>query len=336
MAGNNVRTCVEDRYEHLMDVGVGVYGSVYKALDKKTNTVVAVKKLKVDQDQDPGQGIPVHVIREVSVLRDFVHPNVVQFLDIHISSIHDYSLIFEYMDRDLHSLLKQYRRAETLMPMDLIKKYARDLFNGLHACHLRLILHRDLKPQNILIGKDSLKIGDFGLARLFSLPTRVYTHDVVTLWYRAPEILLGAQKYGPEVDIWSAGCVLDEMLCGRPTFPGDSEIGTIFKIFQILGTPTEAVWPGHQNLDHWKDSFPRWPSMALERLQGSRPDLSEAGSQLVTSCLEFNPQARIIARRAKGHAFFKQEADLTVDETSTEPKPDSPCYSFRPPNRAES
>jgi len=293
---------LEEIYEHLQDVGVGVYGTVYKARDRRTDRTVAVKKLKFGNDF--GEGVPAYVIREVSLLRDFEHPNIVQLLDIHISGLQDYSLIFEYMDRDLHSLNKQYRKSMQQMPISLVKRYSQDLLNGLHACHLRLIMHRDLKPQNILVGPKGLKIGDFGLARLFSLPIRPYTHDVVTLWYRAPEILLGAQKYGQEVDIWSVGCIIAETACGPPLFQGDSEIGTIFKIFKVLGTPTEESWPGHQRLEHWTEKFPQWPVTGLRELLDLRPELGEDGLQLLVSLLELNPQARLTARRAKNHSFF--------------------------------
>merc|ERR550532_390726 len=142
------------------------------------------------------------------------------------------------------------------MPFENVLRYSQELLSGIHGCHVRLIIHRDLKPQNILIGKDGLKICDFGLARNFSLPIKPYTHDVITLWYRAPELLLGAEKYGPEVDIWSAGCIIAEMASGYPTFPGDSEIGTIFKIMKFVGSPTEETWPGYHTLEHWKKTFP--------------------------------------------------------------------------------
>lgn len=293
---------LDDKYEHLQDVGVGVYGTVSKAIERRTGKTVAIKKLKFANEF--GEGVPAYVIREVTLLRDFEHPNIVQLLDIHMSGLQDYSLIFEYMERDLHSLNKQYRKSMQQMPIDLVKRYSQDLLNGLHACHLRLIMHRDLKPQNILIGPTGLKIGDFGLARLFSLPIRPYTHDVVTLWYRAPEILLGAQKYGQEVDIWSVGCIIAETACGPPLFQGDSEIGTIFKIFKVLGSPTEESWPGHRKLEHWTDKFPNWPPTGLRQLLDLRPELGEDGLQLLTSLLELSPEARLTARRAKNHSFL--------------------------------
>eukprot|EP00415_Alexandrium_ostenfeldii_P004965 UN4965 len=172
------------------------------------------------------------------------------------------------------------------MMMHQVAKYAQDLLSGIHACHVRMIIHRDLKPQNILIGENGLKICDFGLARVYTLPVKLYTHDVITLWYRAPEILLGVQKYGPEVDMWSAGCIITEMATSYPTFPGDSEIGTIFKILKLLGTPTEESWPGFSRLEYWKDTFPRWPPTGLEPIRTMQPELEGVGMDLITHLLD--------------------------------------------------
>lgn len=292
---------VGNLYEHEKVIGVGVYGTVYKGRHRETDRVVAIKKLRIEEDF--GQGVPSHVLREIGLLVDFKHPNIVELLDVHTTSPYDYSLVFEFVDGDLHHLLKSYRKSEITIPMELARHYAYDLLNGLHACHVRLILHRDLKPQNVLIGRNGLKIGDFGLSRLYSLPIRSYTLDVVTLWYRAPEILLGCQRYGPEVDIWSAGCIIAEMLVGGPIFPGDSEIGTIFKIFKACGTPTEESWPELSQLDNWRPTFPKWPDTKLEGVISSRPEMGTDGADLLRSLLAMNPQVRSSARRARASAF---------------------------------
>lgn len=290
---------VAKKYEHSVIVGVGVYGTVYK-----------IKNLKIEEDY--GQGVPANVLREVVCLREFTHPNVVELIEVFTTGVQDYSLIFEFVEGDLHKLLKSFRREDSIMPMELAKRYSFELLNGLHACHVRLILHRDLKPQNCLIGKDGLKICDFGLARMFSLPVRCYTHKVITLWYRSPEIILGTQSYGPEVDMWSTGCIIAEMLTGFPTFPGDSEIGTVLLIFQTCGTPTEQSWPGLHQLDehgncrllpHYKPTFPKWPSNDLQGIYKLRPDMGAEGLELLRNLLPLNPKARISARRAKNSSF---------------------------------
>jgi len=297
---------VEQKYEQEKIIGTGVYGTVYRARERETGKIVAVKKLKIEEDY--GHGVPASVIREVVCLKDFIHPNIVEFIDIHITGSQDYSLIFEFVDGDLHQMLKGYRREEAVMPMDLVRKYSLELLSGILACHNRLIIHRDLKPQNILVGKNGLKIGDFGLARMFSLPIRNYTLDVITLWYRAPEILLGTHTYGKEVDMWSAGCIIAEMATSQATFPGDSEVGTIFKIFKVVGTPSTDSWPGLRDLDHWKETFPKYPPTDLESIYSLRPELGPDGLDLLRNLLPLNPQIRMKARRAKESPFVELSA----------------------------
>lgn len=141
------------------------------------------------------------------------------------------------------------------------------LMQGLAFCHHRRVIHRDLKPQNLLIDRAGyIKIGDFGLARSITLPVRVYTHEVITLWYRSPEILLGTDYYGPSVDLWSLGCIFAEMLTKRALFSGDSEIDQLYRIFRVLGTPTESLWPSMIHLADFKSSFPKWKQQDLSEL----------------------------------------------------------------------
>jgi len=296
------------RYERLENIGEGVYGTVFKARQRSSGRLVAAKQLRLE-DEFINEGIPAYVLREVGLLQNFDHPNIIKLLDVELVDRSEFRLYFELLEIDLHQVLKSFRKAQKMMPMERVRRYSRELTNGIFACHMRLILHRDLKPQNILIGpgpegQDCLKIADFGLARSFNIPTRAYTHDVVTLWYRAPEILLGCQNYGVEVDMWSAGCIITEMATCLPIFPGDSEIGTIFKIFQLLGTPSEAVWPDlRRTCDNFKSTFPKWPPTELLPVQRSRPDLGATGLELLRSLLVMNPAVRLSARRAKNHVF---------------------------------
>merc|ERR550514_466978 len=163
----------------------------------------------------------------------------------------------------------------------IIKALAFQLCNGIEFCHASRILHRDIKPQNLLIdNRMRLKIADFGLARAFSLPVPKYTHEVVTVWYRPPEILLGSALYSVPVDLWSIGCVLAEMATGAPLFAGDSEIDTIFKIFQKLGTPTEAMWPGVSELPDFKPTFPKWAPKGWANIRNTMAQIGTPGIQL--------------------------------------------------------
>jgi len=296
----------QHQYELVDVIGEGVYGTVHLARDRDTGEQVAVKQLKLDEDFV--DGVPAHVIREVSLLRDFVHPNIVQLKDFQNTGVSEYRLIFEYVPEDLYRIMRGQRREGVRLPMSKVLGYSQDLLSGVHACHARLIIHRDLKPQNLLVHPvHGLKICDFGLARAVSTPSRAYTPEVITLWYRCLELLLGRHTYGAEVDIWSAGCIVAEMAAGHAIFPGDCEIGTCFKIMQLLGSPTEATWPGfEQMLPHWSKSFPTWPASDMRVIRDARPEFGEAGIDLLRSLLSLNPASRPTARRARAHALFSQ------------------------------
>lgn len=184
--------------------------------------------------------------------------------------------MFEFVDKDL----KKYMDKSNLQfDMDLIKAYLYQLIRGLAVCHARGIMHRDLKPQNLLVNRTGqLKIADFGLARAFSVPVAKYTHEVVTLWYRPPEILLGQQIYSPPVDIWAVGAIFAEMVTSHPLFPGDSEIDELYRIFRLLGTPTEETWPGVSDLPDYAVTFPKWTK---KEFKTKFPTLDQDGLDLM-------------------------------------------------------
>merc|ERR1719378_1493371 len=240
------------------------------------------------------EGIPSTAIREIAILKELSHENIVQLVDVFCKP-GELVLVFELLESDLKKHMKA--RGGCLQPSQ-IKDFAHQLLLGMEFCHANRIIHRDLKPQNLLIdGSSRLKIADFGLARAFSLPVPQYTHEVVTVWYRPLEILLGSKLYSIPVDMWGVGCILAEMATGAPLFPGDSEIDTAFKIFQKLGTPTEAMWPGLSELRDFKPTFPKWQPKEWTKIRNTHAQLGTAGIELLEQLMRYNPSARVSARR---------------------------------------
>ena len=247
------------------------------------------------------QGIPSTAMREISLLKELQHPNIVGLLDVIMQESKIY-LIFEFLTMDLKKYIDTAVPPHEFMDPHLVKSYCYQILQGMLFCHQRRTLHRDLKPQNLLIDKNgAIKLADFGLARAFGIPVRVYTHEVVTLWYRAPEILLGANKYSCPVDVWSIGCIFAEMANKRPIFQGDSEIDQLFRIFRILRTPTEEIWPGVTALQDFKATFPVWSNYSLKT-----PDrkLDDHGLDLLEKMLLYDPSKRISSKQALLHPYF--------------------------------
>eukprot|EP00757_Euglenozoa_sp_SAG-D1_P018089 gene18089-5721_t len=210
----DVETRIE-RYRKIEKVGEGTYGVVYKAKDSVTGDYVALKKIRLETAEE---GMPQTAVREISVLQELKHPSIVNLLEV-ISDNKRLYLVFEYCDYDLRKWMETQKR--TGVRRNAVRRILRELLEGMLYCHRNRIIHRDLKPQNLLLNGDDgsqLKIADFGLARAFMAPLRTYTHEVVTLWYRAPEVLLGSKRYSPGVDIWSVGCIFSEMVSMTPLF----------------------------------------------------------------------------------------------------------------------
>ncbi|KAF5176997.1 Cyclin dependent kinase [Thalictrum thalictroides] len=290
-----------DQYEKVGKIGEGTYGVVYKARDLVTNEIIALKKIRLEQEDD---GVPSTTIREISLLKEMQHDNIVRLQNV-VHCEKSLYLVFEYLDLDLKKHMESC--PELAKNQHIVKTFLYQILQGVDYCHSHRVLHRDLKPQNLLIDRrtNTLKLADFGLARAFDIPVRALSHEVVTLWYRAPEILLGSHHYSTAVDVWSVGCIFSEMMNQRPLFPGDSEIDQLFKIFRILGTPTEETWPGVTSL--LKSTFPKSCPKDIKTVV---PRLVPAGVDLLSKMLCLDPCKRISARSALEHEYFKNLVHL--------------------------
>lgn len=285
-----------DRFRKLDKLGEGTYGIVYKAKNKDNGQIVALKRIRLDSDDE---GVPCTAIREISLLKELQHRNIVKLYDV-IHTERKLTLVFEYLDQDLKKYLDDHGG---IISRTVIKSFLYQLIDGVGYCHEKRVLHRDLKPQNLLINKRTgeLKICDFGLARSSGIPVRSYSHEVVTLWYRAPDVLMGSRNYSTPIDMWSAGCIFAEMATGRPLFPGSNATDQLIRIFKKLGTPNEETWPGVRKLPEWKDDFPQYPNMQLRSLV---PGLDENGYDLLELLVRYNPAERITAQDALLHPYF--------------------------------
>ncbi|KAG7367509.1 serine/threonine protein kinase [Nitzschia inconspicua] len=276
-------------------LGEGTYGVVYKARDRQTNEIVALKRIRLEVEDE---GIPSTALREISLLRELTHENVVELKNC-VQEDGKLYLVFEFLDKDLKKYMESV--SGLLDPMQ-VKSFLFQCCRGLAFCHARGVMHRDLKPQNLLVKDGRLKLADFGLARAFCPPIRPLTHEVVTLWYRPPEILLGSQTYAPPVDVWAIGTIFVEMVTKRPLFPGDSEIDQLFKIFRQLGTPFEEVWPGVTQLQDWNPAFPLWKKAPYAK--NVTDHLDNLGMDLLERFMMYSPKDRVTAKDSLNHPYF--------------------------------
>ncbi|XP_017373245.1 cyclin-dependent kinase 16 [Cebus imitator] len=284
-----------ETYIKLDKLGEGTYATVYKGKSKLTDNLVALKEIRLEHEE----GAPCTAIREVSLLKDLKHANIVTLHDI-IHTEKSLTLVFEYLDKDLKQYLDD---CGNIINMHNVKLFLFQLLRGLAYCHRQKVLHRDLKPQNLLINeRGELKLADFGLARAKSIPTKTYSNEVVTLWYRPPDILLGSTDYSTQIDMWGVGCIFYEMATGRPLFPGSTVEEQLHFIFRILGTPTEETWPGILSNEEFKTY--NYPKYRAEALLSHAPRLDSDGADLLTKLLQFEGRNRISAEDAMKHPFF--------------------------------
>lgn len=305
-----------DSFEKLNKIGQGTYSSVYKARDLATGKLVALKKVRfVTTDSESVR----FMAREIYILRTLDHQNVVKLEGLVASRMSSsLYLVFEYMEHDLAGLLATpgIRFTESQ-----VKCYMQQLLSGLYHCHTHGVLHRDIKGSNLLIDNDGvLKIADFGLATFFNpVQRQPLTSRVVTLWYRPPELLLGATEYGVSVDLWSSGCILAELLARKPIMPGRTEVEQLHRIFRLCGSPSEAFWT-KSKLPHATIFKPQHPYQ--RRLSETFKDFPPSAVALLDTLLAIEPEARGTAASALKSEFFTTKP-LACDPSSLPKYPPS-------------
>uniref|UniRef100_A0A672IFR9 cyclin-dependent kinase n=1 Tax=Salarias fasciatus TaxID=181472 RepID=A0A672IFR9_SALFA len=283
-----------ETYIKLDKLGEGTYATVYKGRSKLTENLVALKEIRLEHEE----GAPCTAIREVSLLKDLKHANIVTLHDI-IHTQKSLTLVFEYLDKDLKQYLDD---CGNVIHVHNVKLFLFQLLRGLSYCHRRKVLHRDLKPQNLLINeRGELKLADFGLARAKSIPTKTYSNEVVTLWYRPPDILLGSTDYSTHIDMWGVGCIFYEMATGRPLFPGSMVEEELHFIFKLLGTPTEQTWPGITSNEEFVAL--NYPQYKAERLSNHTPRCPPHTHTHTHSLLQ-SRKKRISAEESMKQSYF--------------------------------
>ncbi|CAH0474877.1 unnamed protein product [Peronospora belbahrii] len=308
----------------------GTEGTCIKCCQRSTGKMLAMKKARVFPK---GEGVPYYMLRELAVLKGIKHDHIasLELISLAKDELH---VFFPYVDKTLHEVINPTGdpMGGRVLPEAVIRKLLHQLLDAIAYCHRRGVLHRNLKPKHLLIKTSdaanlsdaTLQISDFALVRATGIPRRTYTMEVVTLWYRPPEILMGVRGYSSAVDIWSVGCIFAEMAQGKPLFTGISEIDQLFQIFSKLSTPTSETWPGFSSLPNYHFDFPHWKRRPLNRLF---PKISDLGIDLLTKLLVYNPDQRISAEDALRHPYF---SNTTPGFSSLTPKipMDQMCYTM--------
>jgi len=292
-------------FEFMAKLGDGTYGIVSKVRDRVTLKEYAMKGIKMEESKD---GFPLQSLREIKTLQLCRHPNVVSLEEVLVGNGGaNVYLLMEYVENDVFDLMQVRDRPFTVSET---KCLLQQLLAAVSHLHANWVVHRDIKPANLLMSNQGvLKLADFGLAREYGSPLGQMTEGVVTLRYRAPEVLLGGQ-YTTAVDVWSCGCIFAEFLTNQSLFAGHNDLEQIDKIFQVLGSPSERMWPGFSKFPVLKTfSFVEQPYSTLKK---NMPMLSDLGFQLLKSMFVYDPSKRISAEAALNHPYF-MESPLPMD-----------------------
>ena len=319
-------------------IGEGTFGMVFKAeyigdsqyaQKNRIPKKVALKKIKME---DSKEGFPITALREIMIMKKCHHEDILEILEIVTSKIYtknnkkqEVYLVFEYMEHDLSGLsLSKYK-----FNLPQIKYIMYHLLKAVQYLHKNNIVHRDIKCSNILINNNGkIKLADFGLARnIIPNNTKKYTYKVVTLWFRAPELLLGETLYTTAIDVWSCGCVFGELLSGVCPFQATDEIGLFEKICEKLGTPNELIWPGVTKLPLWNRLCPKTTFPNSFREHYKQYNFDETTMDLFVKMLQLNPKKRITIEEALCHPFFNEHLPKMCTEKDM-PKFDKEFHEF--------
>ncbi|PKI82399.1 cyclin-dependent kinase [Malassezia vespertilionis] len=289
------------KYERLNHIEEGSYGVVSRARNKETGEVVALKQLKLDKEK---HGFPITSLREIHALMEARHPHIVQLKELVVGdTLNKVYLVMEFVEHDMKTLLGSMR---TPFLQSEIKALMQQILAAVAYMHDRWIVHRDLKTSNLLMtNRGCVKIADFGLARMFGDPQRAMTSLVVTLWYRAPELLLGAEVYDTAVDMWSVGCIFAELLLRVPLFPGKKETDQVSRIFRLLGRPTPERWPGYTALPN-AATLGKSAAPSQSSLRHRFRYTTDATLDMLERMLTLNPARRISSEDALKHVYFTE------------------------------
>jgi len=297
-------------YKRLNRIQEGTYGVVTRAKCDRTGDVVALKAVKMGK-REGKEGFPITAIREINVLLALRHPNIIRVREMVVGgSSRSVYMVMDYMEHDLKTLMSRMKHS---FSQSEVKCLLRQLLSAVEFMHRHWYLHRDLKTSNLLYGNDGiLRVCDFGLARKYGDPLQKYTQPVVTLWYRAPELLLGSEYYSTPVDMWSVGCIFAEMLTLDPLFSAKTEVEQIKVIYRLLGSPNEKRWPGYSQLPIVRQvHFGTWPRNRLREMFPRTSltggfYLSDLGLDLLSGMLGYDPESRTTAASALAHGYFDE------------------------------
>jgi cell division cycle 2-like len=297
-----------DCYERLNFIDEGTYGRVFRARDIASGKVYALKQVKIAGERE---GFPITALREVSLLLATRHPNIVHVREVVVGSTLDkIYMVMEYAEHDLRSILERMRHPYS---QSEVKSIVHQLLDGISYLHANWIIHRDLKTSNLLLTNGGVvKVCDFGLARRYGDPSGPLTPHVTTLWYRAPEILLGDTKYTTAVDMWAVGCIFAELILRDALFAGRGELDQLSVICDVLGAPSEAVWPGYNALPNARRLALQGPARSelMTRMRArayeNRTPVTSMALDLLSRLLVLDPARRIRAVEALQHPYFDE------------------------------